>query len=150
MFGGIFITKDINMNRSYSKIRHIQESNQRLENRLLESQDDEGKNFHNMLKTLFKKGGINPPNEFKRRMSDDFTDDYIRYIINKEIEENDPNDFNDEFEFADNIISWVVQDLRLPDEIDEWDVINYLKDEYSDMIFDYYISNSDEDDDNDF
>ena len=108
-----------------------------------------------MLKTLFKKGGINPPNKFKRRMSNDFTDDYIRYIINKEIEENDPNDFSDEFEFADNIISWSVTELGLPDEIDEWDVINYLKDQYSDMIFDYYISNSDDDeryddDDDDF
>ena len=85
------------MNRSYSKIRHIQESNQRLENRLLESQDDEGKNFHNMLKTLFKKGGINPPNKFKRRMSNDITVDYIRYIINKEkpqcIKENDKFDW---------------------------------------------------------
>jgi hypothetical protein len=155
LFGGIFITKHINMNRSYSKIRHIQESNQRLENRLLESQDDEGKSFHNLLKTLFKKGGVKPPNEFKRRMSDDFTDDYIYYLINKEMEENDPNDFSDEFEFADNIISWSVTELGLPDEIDEWDVINYLKDQYSDMIFDYYISNSDDDehyddDDDDF
>jgi hypothetical protein len=114
---------------------------------LLEEQDSEDRSFYKMLKKLFKKGGIKPPNEFKRRMSDDFTDDYIHYIINKEMEENDPNDFRDEYEYADNIISWVVQDLRLPDEIDEWDVINYLKDKYSDIIFDYHMSNSDDDDD---
>jgi len=113
---------------------------------LLEEQDSEDREFYKMLKNLFKKGGIKPPNEFKRRMSDDFTDDYIYYVINKEMVENDPNDFSDEYEYADNIISWVVQDLRLPDEIDEWDVINYLKDKYSDIIFDYHMSNSDDDD----
>ena len=114
---------------------------------LLEEQDSEDRAFYKMLKNLFKKGGIKPPNEFKRRMSDDFTDDYIHYIINKEMEENDPNDFSDEYEYADNIISWVVQDLRLPDEVDEWDVINYLKDKYSEIIIDYHMSNSDDDDD---
>jgi hypothetical protein len=114
---------------------------------LLEEQDSEDREFYKMLKNLFKKGGIKPPNEFKRRMSDDFTDDYIHYLINKEMEENDPNDFSDEFEFADNIISWVVQGLNLPDEIDEDDVINYLKDNYSDSIFDYHMSNSDDDED---
>ena len=112
---------------------------------LIEEQDSEDRAFYKMLKNLFKKGGIKPPNEFKRRMSDDFTDDYIHYLINKEMEENDPNDFSDEFEFADNIISWVVQGLNLPDEIDEDDVINYLKDNYSDSIFDYHMSNSDDD-----
>jgi len=111
-----------------------------------EVEDSEDRAFYKMLKNLFKKGGIKPPNEFKRRMSDDFTDDYIHYLINKEMEENDPNDFSDEFEFADNIISWVVQGLNLPDEIDEDDVINYLKDNYSDSIFDYHMSNSDDDD----
>jgi hypothetical protein len=65
------------------------------------------------------------------------------------MEENDPNNFRDEFDFADNIISWVVQGLNLPDEIDEYDVINYLKDNYADTIFDYHMSNSDDDDDED-
>lgn len=114
---------------------------------LLEGKDSEDRAFYKMLKKLFKKGGIKPSNEFKRRMSDDFTDDYIRYVINKEMEENDPNDFSDEYEYADNIISWVVQDLHLPDEVDEWDVINYLKDKYSDIITDYHMSNSDDEDD---
>jgi hypothetical protein len=31
--------------------------------------------------------------------------------------------------------------------VDEWDVINYLKDKYSDIIIDYHMSNSDDDDD---
>ena len=114
---------------------------------LFEEQDSEDRAFYKMLDKLFKNGGIKPPNEFKRRMSDDFTDDYIYYIINKEMEENDPNNFRDEFDFADNIISWVVQGLNLPDEIDEYDVINYLKDNYADTIFDYHMSNSDDDDD---
>lgn len=116
---------------------------------LFEEQDSEDRAFYKMLNKLFKNGGIKPPNEFKRRMSDDFTDDYIYYIINKEMEENDPNNFSDEFDFADNIISWVVQGLNLPDEIDEYDVINYLKDNYADTIFDYHMSNSDDDDDED-
>ena len=62
------------------------------------------------------------------------------------MEENDPNNFRDEFDFVDNIISWVVQGLNRPDEIDEYDVINYLKDNYADSIFDYHMSNSDDDD----
>ena len=42
------------MNRSYSKIRHMQESNQRLENRLLNEQEEDGngKNWPSIVSSL--------------------------------------------------------------------------------------------------
>ena len=54
----IFIYKENNMNRSYSKIRHIQESNQRLENRLL---NEQGQKFPMDGKPHSVGPGMNPP-----------------------------------------------------------------------------------------
>ena len=92
------------MNRSFSKIRHIQESNLKLENRLIiENKDD-----------LF----------LKRRYST--IEELIEKYVN-EVEEEETL-FSDEYEFADNIISWVVQDLTTSNYSDH----NY--DELTDLI----------------
>jgi hypothetical protein len=54
--------------------------------------------------------------------------------------------FDDEFEFADNIINWVVQDMKVPDDIDENEVIDYIKDEYGEYIMSSFESDDDEED----
>ena len=41
------------MNRSYSKIRHIQESNQKLENRLLNEEDEYTPKFKRRIGGVF-------------------------------------------------------------------------------------------------
>jgi hypothetical protein len=55
--------------------------------------------------------------------------------------------FIDQFEFADNIINWVVQDMKLPDDIDENEVIDYIKDEQGEYIMSRFNSVDDEEDD---
>jgi hypothetical protein len=97
---------------------------------------------------------------------DDEFDLYIRRrvslideLIEKNIDEVEQEGtlFNDEFEFADNIISWVVQGMKVPDNIDEDEVIDYMKDEYGGYIMsrfnyedveeDEYFEYEDEEDD---
>ena len=70
-------------------------------------------------------------------------------LIDKNIDEVEQEGilFNDEFEFADNIISWVVQDMKVPDDIDENEVIDYVKDEYGEYIMSRFNSEDDDDDD---
>jgi hypothetical protein len=99
---------------------------------------------------------------------DDEFDLYIRRrvslideLIEKNIDEVEQEGtlFNDEFEFADNIISWVVQGMKVPDNIDEDEVIDYMKDEYGGYIMsrfnsedveeDEYFEYEDEEDDED-
>ena len=72
-------------------------------------------------------------------------------LIDKNIDEveQDGTLFDDEFEFADNIISWVVQDMGVPDDIDEGDIIDFIKDEHGEYILSRFNSENDEDDDND-
>lgn len=96
---------------------------------------------------------------------DDEFDLYIRRrvslideLIEKNIDEVEQEGtlFNDEFEFADNIISWVVQGMKVPDNIDEDEVIDYMMDEYGGYIMsrfnyedveeDEYFEYEDEDD----
>ena len=79
----------------------------------------------------------------KRRSS--LIDELIEKNIN-EVEE-DETLFDDEFEFATNIINWVVQDMKVPDDIDENEVIDYVKDEYGEYIMSRFESDDDEDDD---
>ena len=72
-------------------------------------------------------------------------------LIDKNIDEVEQEGtlFNDEFEFADNIISWVVQDMGVPDDIDEGEIIDFIKDEHGDYILSHFNSEDDEDDDDD-
>jgi protein-tyrosine phosphatase len=72
-------------------------------------------------------------------------------LIEKNIDEVERDGilFQDEFEFADNIISWVVQDMGVPDDVDEDEVIDFIKDEHGEYILSRFNSENDEDDDND-
>jgi hypothetical protein len=64
-------------------------------------------------------------------------------LIDAEITNNDSEDFGDEFEYADNIISWVVDAfISLPGNdgyFDKYDDIHdYLKDNYGEIIISQY------------
>ena len=83
-------------------------------------------------------------NLFLRRRSE-LIDELIEKNIN-EVEE-DGTLFIDQFEFADNIINWVVQDMKLPDDIDENEVIDYIKDEQGEYIMSRFNYVDDEEDD---
>jgi hypothetical protein len=76
--------------------------------------------------------GTNIPKYILRRISE------IELAIDKYIDETDPSDFEDQFEYADNIISWVINDIGIDELDDEGKVRDDLIDLYSDMLFDVY------------
>ncbi len=108
----------------------------------------------NNIKYLFgyKPGKViseqdNTPIEIRRRMPQ----------ISKSFDEmldspdNNPNDFSDEFEYADNMISWTVDELVFNTddsyyEDNEDDVRDFIKDMYGDFLFDRYYSEVNDDD----
>lgn len=108
----------------------------------------------NNIKYLFgyKPGKViseqdNTPLEIRRRMPQ----------ISKSFDEmldspdNNPNDFSDEFEYADNIISYVITKLiRITNdkyfEINESNIRDYLKETYGEFLLEKYVSEVDEDD----
>jgi len=102
------------MNTSFSKIRHIQEANMKLENRLIKEDD------------MFSKE--------KSSTIEELIDKYVNMV------EEDDYGFSDEFEFADNIISWVVEDLINNDfENNDYDEIQELvKDNFGEYILSQY------------
>jgi hypothetical protein len=110
------------MNKSYSKIRHIQESNLKLENRLISEDKDD----------LF----------LKRRYST--IEDLIEKYVN-EVEEEETL-FSDEYEFADNIISWVVQDLTTSNYSDHNydELTDLIKDNFGEYILSQYTEVDDD------
>ena len=111
----------------------------------------------NNIKYLFgyKPGKViseqdNTPLEIRRRMPQ----------ISKSFDEmldspdNKPNDFSDEFEYADNMISWTVDELVFNTddsyyEDNEDDVREFIKDMYGDFLFDRYYSEANDDDEDD-
>jgi hypothetical protein len=67
--------------------------------------------------------------------------DIIDKVINDP--ENDPNNFSDEFEYADNIIEYIIDEIIGNSKIsqDEKEKIeNYIKEQYSEMFFERYRS----------
>lgn len=94
-------------------------------------------------------------NSIRRRLGDNFTEENVIQRIEKEMGETDPNNYWDEYEYASNIISWVI-DYFYPgndedpmyDDIYE-DIHNFMKEEYGSMIFDFYYDNLDDEEDND-
>ena len=68
--------------------------------------------------------------------------------FNDLISDTDPADFSDEFEFADNLISWSLSDYEDSPFYDE--LYDYIKNEYSEDLFDAYrVVMGDEFDDDD-
>ena len=57
------------------------------------------------------------------------------------------SDFSDEFEYADNIIYWLISDYY--DTAIEDELTEYLKDVYGESLFDLYRSGNDIDNDGD-
>ena len=69
----------------------------------------------------------------------------LRYVI-----DNNPNDFSDEFEYADNMIFWTLDEL-IRDTNDNYyednrdNLVDFIKDMYGDFLFDRYYSEVDDD-----
>jgi hypothetical protein len=90
----------------------------------------------NMVSNWFK-GKENIPMSIKRRMTDNYIIERLAELMGKQ---NIP-DFTDEFDFADHIINEIVREFSPPDDdFDEEELVDYLKDKYSENIFDYYSS----------
>ena len=101
-----------------------------------------------------------PPYDDEDEITEDKDDDVflrrrsstIENLIDKYI--NEVNDeggygFSDEYEFADNIISWVVQDLTTSDYSDhDYDKLtDLIKDEFGEYILSQYVEEDFDDDD---
>ena len=95
--------------------------------------------FYKLLVKLFEKNGHKIPAGLRRRMSTE----HLINRIGREMENNNPNEFGDEFEYADNILSWVVEDYYPYGEAQVDEILDYMKEEYGDMVFDYYNSQVD-------
>ena len=96
-----------------------------------------------IVKRVISEGSQEDKLDMYLRRRSELIDELIEKNID-EVEE-DGTLFNDEFEFADNIISWVVQDMKVPDDIDENEVIDYIKYEYGESIMSRFESNEDDD-----
>ena len=77
----------------------------------------------------------------------------IKKLIDKHINEveEENTSFSDEYEFADNIISWVVDDLTNSnyDDNNYDELVDLIKDEFGDYILSQYVeSDFDDDEDN--
>lgn len=90
----------------------------------------------------------NIPNDIRRRAT----------IINQVFEDTidsieiDPNDYSDEFEYADNMIRYTIIELSRITNDDYYDVnghnvVDYIKERYGDILLDKYRSEVPDDDD---
>jgi len=93
--------------------------------------------FTQNINELFKRKDI-------RRRTYDFNEENVIRLIKKEMSETDPNDYSDEYDYASDIISWVIPhfypyneyDPKYEDTYEEID--DFIKMEYGGMIFDYF------------
>jgi len=73
----------------------------------------------------------------------------LKIMLSKEfdrlVDEVDPTTFEDEFEYADNIIYWATQDLEEEPFYD--DLVDYIKEQFGDIILSMYGANPFGDDD---
>jgi hypothetical protein len=92
----------------------------------------------------------NVPTEIRRRMPE------ISQKFDEMIDspDNSPNDFYDEFQYTDNIISWTLDelfrstnDIYYIDNMD--DVTDFIKEMYGDSLFDRWYSEVNDDDEDD-
>ena len=78
----------------------------------------------------------------------------IKELIDKYVNEVEEEEtlFSDEYEFADNIISWVVDDLTNSNyEDNDYDeLVDLIKDKYGDYILDQHKESNFDDEDNEF
>jgi len=97
-----------------------------------------------LIKEIYKRKDV------RRRLPANFTEENVIERIEKEMRETAPNDYYDEYEYASNIISWVIDyfytssDDPMYDEIYS-DIHDFMKEEYGSMIFNFYGDNVDDD-----
>ena len=96
-----------------------------------------------IVKRVISEGSQEDKLDMYLRRRSELIDELIEKNID-EVEE-DGTFFIDQFEFADNIINWVVQDMKVPDDIDENEVIDFIKDEYGESIMSRFESDEDDD-----
>ena len=68
-------------------------------------------------------------------------------LVQKQVEheDNNPDNFSDEFEYADGILSWALDEF-IDQPGNEWledrhdDLLDYAKEEFGDQLFDLYYS----------
>jgi len=78
-------------------------------------------------------------------------------VVQKQVdqEDNNPDSFSDEFEYADNILSWALDEF-IDQPGNEWledrrdDLLDYAKEEFGDQLFDLYYSATSEEEDDEF
>lgn len=97
--------------------------------------------------------------KFLRRIVSEQSDDVVSFLrrrdsliidlIEKNVDSNVSDAFGDEFEYADNIISWVVDDLNLPENIDSDEVHDMIKDLYGEDIMQHFDPDMEGDDEDD-
>ena len=108
-----------------------------------------------LIKKLFENDEYNKVmNTFQKYMIR--RHDAIEKLVEEQIENEDPNDWEDEYDYADNILNNIVDILRYnapsdfkslfrgvsDDEIDEW-FNTYIKDNWGADILEYYYDNKD-------
>jgi hypothetical protein len=90
----------------------------------------------NLLKKI-KPAQEEIPLKIRRRLEHEGLKDTIQKLM----AEYDPNEFSDEFEYADNILQWAVDDVMYGIDVDSdlgFELINFIRQYYSDEIFEYY------------
>lgn len=83
-----------------------------------------------------------------RRRSSEIQDLFDMFVANE-----NPEDYNDEFEYADNLLYGVYDDLieKYP-ELDKYDeeIMDYLKETYGQTLFDIWYDATSEDEDEEY
>jgi hypothetical protein len=75
-------------------------------------------------------------------------------LVQKQVEQETTDNFEDEFEYADNILSWALDEF-IDQPGNEWledrrdELLDYAKEEFGDQLFDIYYSETSEEDDDD-
>ena len=98
----------------------------------------------NFNKLLNSKLGDSKPLVNESHHSNDLDDITIREALQGAINSSDPKDFSDEFEYADNIISYAVENIM--DEfgdVDEFEITDHIKDKYGDNLLEIYNNSLD-------
>jgi RNA polymerase subunit RPABC4/transcription elongation factor Spt4 len=113
--------------------------------------DNDGKISANDFRLLLKKKKQGDVDEQQGNIAEDEEGQDVYSIWEKyneaAIKEHDPSTFSDEFEYADNVISHIVQDAIMNGDVDEEDeeeLIDELKDTYGYDLFDMFRSGSGE------
>ena len=98
----------------------------------------------NFNKLINSKLGDSKPLVKESHHSNDLDDNTIREALQGAVSSADPKDFSDEFEYADNIISYSVE--KIMDEfgdVDEFEITDHIKDKYGDNLLDIYNNSLD-------